>query len=148
MCRLKEYRKNTVNLNHVIQHIAYLLLTCRKVEVPTLGCFSMKYESASFNACDGVFYPSRLRVMFSQDSSSDKTLLSESLQRQLQIREEEALSLIKKFADRISKKINQNLYCKIPGIGYLIKDKTGEIRLLDTGRHSESLEALKPVKIG
>lgn len=118
-------------MKQISQHISYLLLTCRKVTVPGLGLFSTRYEKASFDPADGVFYPAHIRVIFLPDKREDTSLLL-SLTRKLKISEEEAEAIINKYKERVLEIIEKNRYCRIDGIGYLMTDYKGNLTLKDT----------------
>lgn len=127
-------------MKQIAQHIAYLLLTCRKVNVAGLGCFTVVYEKAKFDLQHQQFYPSRFRIRFypeantskSRKASFSRNLLEESLERRLKIDEKDAVSLIENFVNRIQTSISRKNYCHINGIGYLIKDNIGNLTLKDT----------------
>ena len=119
-------------MNTISQHIAYLLLSCRKVEVPGLGTFNAFYERASFDADDEVFYPSRLRILFNTEQNSGVNLLESSLERQLNLKGDDAGNLISEYVDKIKSKIERNHYCRLEGIGYLMSDKLGNLSFKDT----------------
>ena len=118
-------------MNQISRHIAYLLLTCRKINVPGLGTFSAAYEKASFDAEYGYFYPARIRINYDSQSSVNDFVLCDSLKRKLKIKEEEAQIMIKEFAARIILDLKKHHYCKLEGIGYLILNN-GYITLKDT----------------
>lgn len=120
-----------LTLNQISSHIAYLLLTCRKVEVARLGCFYASYVHAHYDGDYGIFYPSRIKIKFKSSLNKNSNLLVDSLTRQLKIKEKEALKLIDNFVDSVSLKLKKNHYCKLEGIGYLIENKEA-IVLKDT----------------
>ena len=118
-------------MNQVSLHISYLLLTCRKVTVPGFGAFSACYEPASFDAEDGIFYPSRIRIIFDTVKKEESFVLLNSLKRKLQINEREAEEMINNFVVDVRKKLSKTHYCRLEGIGYLIDNK-GSYMLKDT----------------
>lgn len=133
-------------MNPVSRHIAYLLLTCRKVRVPGLGTFSASYEKASFDSEYRIFYPSRIKIEFCSKESHNSKLLLDSLVRKLNIEELEANSLIKDFVKEVKLKLQNNNYCKLEDIGYLIDNK-GNLILKDTFWKRNKFRALSSIAI-
>lgn len=127
-----EKRNCKVKVNPVTSHISYLLLTCREVSVEGLGTFSLYFEKASFHKDLNLFYPSRLRVLFTSQSESSSSMLQKSLQRQMKISKEEASRLIQDFVESVNIRLYKSKYCKIEGLGYLINKGKNNISLKDT----------------
>ena len=119
-------------MNHISQHISYLLLTCREVNVPGLGTFEASYEKANFDLQEGVFYPSYIRVSFSGKPAEDYCLLESSLKRKFNLSDLESSQSINVFVQKIKDALFKKNYCRLEGIGYLIKNNQGEIILKDT----------------
>lgn len=115
----------------IFQHISYLLLTCRKVSVPGLGTFCALSERASFDSLDGIFYPSRIRIIYSPEEEKGNSLLLDSLLRKNKKDSAKIEKMIHNFSENILKKLKQNKYCRLKGIGYLL-NKNGNIILQDT----------------
>ena len=134
-------------MNLISQHISYLLLTCRKVSVPGLGTFSAYYEHAAFDPIEHIFYPSHIRISFSAKENNDRYLLEHSLKRKLKVSEKESGQHIKNFVSRIKYTLSRNSYCRIEGIGYLIKNSKGEILLKDTFWKSHKSPTTKALQI-
>lgn len=116
----------------ISRHISYLLLNCRKVVVPGLGTFSACYERATFDTTDKLFYPSRIRINFTSNYTHSDFILENSIKRKLKISRLEAERLLKDFVSLINLKIEKNQYIRLDGIGYLLKNDTGDIYLKDT----------------
>lgn len=115
----------------VSSHISYLLLTCRRVEVPGLGTFQAMRQKAMFDDYDQTFYPSRVRISFTQTFGKNPEMLSHSLQRKMNIEAKEAGEMISDYVENIKRKMEKVRYCRIEGIGYLFKSK-GALALRDT----------------
>ena len=110
--------------------------------LPEFGTFSAFYERASFDPEEGVFYPSRIRIILNSHEDNQSSLLRDSLKRKLKIKEYEAQRLIDKFVEETSQKLNKTRYCKLEGIGYLI-NYGGKIILKDTfWKHNKYLSLL------
>ena len=129
------------------QHIAYLLLTCRRVTVPGLGTFHTSYERAFFDAAEGVFYPGKIRIVFNPKWGEDNFLLETSLKRQLKIRDTEAEKMIDDFVSNIRVMLNKNQYCRLDGIGYLMKDSNNSLCLKDTFWKRHRYPTLSPMLV-
>lgn len=93
------------------------------MDIPGLGSFRANYESACFDSEIGVFYPAKMRIVFSQKYSLRFNGLASSLQRKLKIKESEAMELIDEFVENTLRTLSRHNYCRLEGIGYLIKDK-------------------------
>lgn len=119
-------------MNQISLHISYLLLTCRKVGVPGLGTFRAFCERAFFDEKDGVFYPIRIRILFSEKSNEKSSLLQKSLERQLNLKREEAEEMIREFVEKVGYKIKRQRYCRLEGIGYLMETCNHNLSLKDT----------------
>lgn len=119
-------------MNTISRHISYLLLTCRKVTVPGLGTFSTSYERAIFNLREGRFYPSRIRVCYSETEKEDKSLLQKSLERKLQLKENDIENIITEYVEKVKNRISKNNYCRLDGIGYLFLDQNLHYSFKDT----------------
>lgn len=130
----------------IANHIAYLLLSCRKVAVPGLGTFSTSYEKAHFDDSEGYFYPSHIRINFSQAVQENMILLNESLQRRFKIQEEEVQTLINRFVSLINFRLQKNNYCRLEGIGYLLINNKGKICLKDTFWKNQK-NSLTPISV-
>ena len=135
-------------MNQISKHIAYLILTCREVSVPGLGTFSASYERASFDADDGIFYPSKIRIKFSNEQRDENSLLEYSLERRLNIREREAMNLIKNYVEKVQSKISMHKYCRLDGIGYLMQDSYGNISLKDTFWKKQNYPSFTSIRLG
>ena len=134
-------------MNQISLHISYLLLTCRKVNVPGLGHFSASYERAAFDPEFGVFYPSRIRIIFENDHVQGDRLLVDSIKRQMNINLETAEKLIGEFVDAIKKKLKRNRYCRLEGIGYLITQH-GKTVLKDTFWKGNKYPSINSLQVG
>lgn len=130
----------------ISQHIAYLLLTCRKVDVPAMGTFKARKDSAWFNSEDGVFYPSRTRITFQLNVKNECPQLVKSLCRKFNISEKEANVMIVDYVDKILKCISKNKYCRLSGLGYLFQNN-GKILFHDTFWKHNRLSNISSVKI-
>lgn len=98
--------------------------------MPGLGTFSSSMDRASFNPEELVFYPSRVRIKFSEEEKSDN-LLKESLSRQLNISSKESLQCINEFVNKTRSSLKHSNYCKLEGLGYLMNDSENRIVLKD-----------------
>lgn len=113
--------------------------------VPGFGAFSACYEKASFDPEDGIFYPSRIRIIFDSQKQDESFILLESLKRKLKIKEREAEEMIDNFVLDIRKKLSRNHYCRLEGIGYLIDNK-GSFMLKDTFWKRNKYPSLSPLQ--
>ena len=95
-----------------------------------MGTFIADIDGASFDSQDHVFYPSRVRIAFSSNEKEDSLLLN-SLTRQLHLSNKESLDYIQEFVERINSRLDKNKYCKLEGLGYLIKDFNDKVVLKD-----------------
>ena len=130
----------------ISQHISYLLLTCRKVEVPGLGCFQASYENAIYDSADGLFYPSKIRIGFVAKAGASAAQLIESLKRRLNIDTKEAERLINNFVTSVIYQLKKQHFCRLEGIGYLINYKDSLI-LKDTFWKNHKMPSLTSLAI-
>ncbi|MCH5228735.1 MAG: hypothetical protein J1F12_01915 [Muribaculaceae bacterium] len=134
-------------MNQIARHISYLLLTCKNVTVPGLGTFYTNYQRAAFDPEEGIFYPAGIRIKFKDVTSGNLNLLSESLVRKLRIDPKRADILIKKFVSLVNSALIRKKYCRLEGIGYLIKMPDKNITLKDTFWKSHKYPSLEPMRV-
>lgn len=116
----------------VSRHISYLLLSCRKVTVPGFGTFTAFYQPALFRPELGIFYPSQIRIKFGADKKAEDSYLLNSLKRKFLLSGKDAAGMLNNFKEKVNRKLNNSRYCRLEGLGYLIKDEAGNLRFTDT----------------
>lgn len=113
-----------------------------------LGTFSTSYQQAVFEASEGVFYPSRIVIHFNQESTPDSDLLAESLQRKFNISKPEAISRIEAYVSSLKEKIDRQSYCRLDGIGYIVRRNAGKMAMVATEWKKNKNLSLSPVRVG
>lgn len=115
--------------------------------MPGLGTFSTCNEKAFYNPIDDMFYPSRIHINFSDSQDEEVQNLTGSLKRKLKVSEREAETMINGYVSFVKQKLKLSNYCKIESIGYLMKDKKGNIYLKDTFSQRGRFNLLTPKSI-
>lgn len=115
--------------------------------VARLGTFTARYERAWFDSAEGVFYPSKIRILFSQKEIEDNGLLHESLKRKLKLKDNEAFLEIEKFVKIVKGNLKKNHYCRLEGIGYLINQDNNTLTLKDTFWKRYKYQSVSPMAI-
>lgn len=81
-------------MNHLIQHIEYLILKHECVIVPGLGAFISSITSARIDEEKGILLPPCRSIMFNQAVSTDDGLLTNSIARKSNLSFEEARQVL------------------------------------------------------
>ncbi len=136
-------------MNHIFQHINYLLLRRDCVIVPGFGAFIAMDIAARIDRENGLIIAPVRRVMFNQAVVSDDGLLATSVARKLSISFEEAREVVAREVDIMRRMLAENGSLECGNLGELRINEEGKISYspitLSLGFENISLKNVSPI---
>ena len=132
------------------RHIEVLLLTNDCVAVPGFGGFVAHYVSAHVDEADGLFLPPQRTIGFNPQLKMNDSLLVQSYVEAYDISYPEALRRIEQETDEIERKILEEGFCVLDGIGTLTRNDEGNYNFTpyEAGLLTPSLYGLYSFEFG
>lgn len=126
-------------MNHLFQHIEYLLLRHDCVIVPGLGAFIVSTAPATINMEMGMIVPPSRRLMFNQAVAIDDGLLANSYARKTGLSFEEARKALARDVAVIKDRLLRDRMLECGSIGTLILSDDGRPVFSPAPRHEDIL---------
>jgi hypothetical protein len=106
----------------------YLILN-KKASLPTLGIFSISRLPAQLNFEDKKISPPTFQINFTAGSPAADKYFYKFIENEQKVEEIEAITELNNFSQAVRQELNRNKFVLFPGIGELVIDVDGVLRL-------------------